>query len=67
MVRVAIRIRLVMTMLNLAINLFLFIAILFMVAIVFGFFWVIVGAIFTVKEIKKEYKIIKGIDNHGKD
>lgn len=62
-----IRIQLVIIMLNLAINLFLFIAILFMVAIVFGFFWVITVVVFAVKEIKKEYKVSVRGDMHGEN
>ena len=56
-----------MTLLNLAINLFLFIAILFMIAIVFGFFWVITVIVFAVKEVKKEYKVYVKGDTHGEN
>lgn len=51
-------------MLNLAINLFLFIAILFMVAVVFGFFWVITVIVFMVREVKEVYSE-KGSGNDG--
>lgn len=54
-------------MLNLAINLFLFIAILFMVAAVFGFFWVITVIVLVVKEVKKEYKVYVKGDTHGEN